>query len=230
LTEVAPARKEEVLAQFPDGSAALALSPAGRGTAVFANFPVAPDGSNIAGSPLFPAMLHELVRALRTSVSEGLNTPGNPWQIDVLELKASDSDEKPYVVKAPDGRALDAVVLARGRTVRLALPAVALPGHYPVTHGAAQADVGVVNVDPKETDTRPLAIAELVKTEGADRGATISVVDDEGQLTSAGRPTELWPHLAAVVAVCLSGEMLLLALWRRRRAKAVSQRLEGRAR
>ena len=230
LTEAAPARQEEVLAQFPDGSAALALSPAGRGTAVFANFPVAPDGSNIAGSPLFPAMLHELVRALRTSVSEGLNTPGNPWQIDVLELKPSDSDEKPYAVKAPDGRTLGAVVLARGRTVRLALPAVALPGHYPVTHGAAQADVGVVNVDPKETDTRPLAIAELVRTEGADRGATISVVDDEGQLTSAGRPTELWPHLAAVVAVCLSGEMLLLALWRRRRAKVVSQRLEGRAR
>jgi len=55
--------------------------------AVFANFPVAPDGGNLAGSPLFPAMLHEIVRTLRTSIAEELNAPGNPWQIDVVEAK-----------------------------------------------------------------------------------------------------------------------------------------------
>jgi hypothetical protein len=230
LTEITPARKDEVLLEFADGSAALAISPAGRGAVVFANFPIAPDGGNLAGSPLFPAMLHEIVRTLRTSITEEMNTPGNPWQIDVVEAKASGAEEKPYEVKSPDGGKVDATVVSRGRTVRLAMPAASLTGHYPVMRGEEQVDVGVVNVDPKETDTRPLALADLVKAESASGGGSVSVLDDEGQLMSAGRPTDLWHHMVAIAGVCLFAEMLMLALWRRRPQRVADLRLEGRAR
>jgi len=74
-------------------------------------------------------------------------------------------------VKSPDGGKVSATVVARGRTVRLAMPAVALAGHYPVMRGGEQADVGVVNVDPRETDTRPLALADLVKGESVSAAA-----------------------------------------------------------
>jgi hypothetical protein len=236
MTAILAERKDEVLAQFPDGSAALSLSPAGRGMAVFANFPVALDGSDIAGSPLFPILLQELMRSLRTTGGEGADTPGRPWNLDVLESHAAvasapatmavataaksaastpASADTSYAVKDPGGKELETVVISRGRTVRLGLPPAAVPGHYPVSAGGAVVDVGVVNVDAKETDTRQMNMADLLSPEVAPQGGAVSLVNEEGQLASVGRPTLLWPYLAALVVICLAAEMLLLAFWRR---------------
>ncbi len=229
LTDVVPTRKEEVLARFPDGSAALSLSPAGRGAAIFVNFPVAPDGSDLVGNPLFPSLLHELMRALRTSGAGDADTPGTRWHIDVAAGQSPEGDEDACNVVGPDGQEIEAVVVARGRTVRLALPPASVPGHYRVSRGGAQVNVGIINVDAKETDTRQLNITGLLDAANVPRAGMVSVLDTEGQLISAGRPTRLWPHLAALAALCLGAEMLLLAVWRRRRGLVLGARLEGRA-
>src|SRR5207247_1981713 len=102
---VADERKAEVLLSFPDGSAALAMSSIGKGAAVFANFPLTPDASNLAGSPLFPVLMHELLRILRRSSEEHDTAPGEPWFVDVPGASASEAG---LTVSAPDGQRIEA--------------------------------------------------------------------------------------------------------------------------
>ena len=64
-----------------------------------------------------------------------------------------------------------------------------------------------VNIDPRESDTRPLAVENLKP--GA--GALVSVIRDEEDLLLAGKTRPLWPALAATAALMLALEMLLLA-------------------
>jgi len=71
--------------------------------------------------------------------------------------------------------------------------------------------VAAVNIDPAESDTRPLAV-ETLKS-GSD--SLVSVVRQDEELMLAGRTRPLWPELAGAAAVFLALEMLLLAVWRR---------------
>jgi len=221
LTEVKEGRKDEVLIFFEDGSAALALSPAGRGAAVYANFSLAPGGGNAVGSPLFPALLHELVRALRRGEEGQAASPGRAWQIDVPSPLGG-SAEAEYEVISPAGKKVNALVVARGRTVRLALQAAEAPGHYRVRHNGTLAAVGVVNVDPRESDTRAFPTSYLTDPAASAQTAGVAVVDDEGRLLSAGRPRPLWPWLAALAAALVAAEMLTLAFWRKRSARPLA--------
>lgn len=226
LTETDDARRDEVLLAFADGSAALSLSAAGRGAVVFLNFPIALDGSTVAASPVFPSMLHELMRELRRAGDEGADTPGRPWHMDVVA--ATGGDAAPLRVTDPAGRPIEATVVSRGRTVRLALPPAAQPGHYAVVQGDTLLDVGVVCPDPKETDTRELDLAALV-SDGGPAGAAVTVVGDEGERIRIARSVPLWHYFAAAAAASLAAEMLLLALWRRTPSRPMPAPLEGRA-
>ena len=228
LTETIVSRKDESLVRFADGSTGLSLSAAGRGLAVFANFPLTPDGGSLAGSPLFPPLLHELMRALRRTSDADVNTPGKTWHIDVATAEQAAGEAKEYRVFGPDGKPLDAVVLTRGRTVRLALPAVSQPGHYPVRLGSTLADLGIVNVHSDETDTRQMTIADLVADGGPGR-PPVALVGDEGDIVSAGKVRTLWPHLAALAALLFGAEMFLLAVWRHVPQRAARQHLRGRS-
>ena len=67
-----------------------------------------------------------------------------------------------------------------------------------------------MNIDPRESDTRPLAVESLKP--GA--GALVSVIRDEEDLLLAGKTRPLWPALAATAALMLALEMMLLAFWR----------------
>ena len=226
LTEILAGRKDEVLIYFADGSAALALSPAGRGAAVFANFPLRPDGGSLPGSPLFPALMHELLRTLRGSAEDQATTPGFAWQIDVPG--AATPKEPAYDVVSPSGGKVEATVVARGRAVRLALPAAEIPGHYRVMQGGALVAVGLVNVDPRESDTRALPLNYLTDPAGAGKTG-VAVLDDEGKLRRAGTVLSLWPWLAGFAAAFLGLEMLLLALWRKVPQRAVTPLFKVRA-
>ena len=228
LTQVLSGRKEEVVAYFRDGSAALSFSPAGRGTAVFANFPMTPDGGNLVGSPLFPALVHELLRALRGMANESTTTPGTVWEIDVPSVSARTAQTR-YEVTDPNGRAVQSTVVARGRSVRLALPPVTTAGHYRIHADGDAAGVEAVNVDSRESDTRPVPLTHLVDEAGRGREGSVAVLDDEGELVLAGRVRPLWPWLAGAAAAFLGIEMLLLAIWRRRPRRAPEPRLAGRA-
>lgn len=226
LTEALEGREDEVLVHFADGSAALALSPAGRGAAVYVNFPLAPSGGNVAGSPLFPALLHELLRALRRGEETHAATPGHPWQLDVPQPLGG-AGEGACQVLGPDGKPVEALVVSRGRTVRLSLPPADRPGHYRVRRQGVVAAVGVVNVDPRESDTRPMPTRTLAETAGGGQAGAVAVLDDEGKLVHAGKARALWPWLAALACVALACEMLLLSFWRRGPRRAVARHAGG---
>ncbi len=226
LTENVLNRKEEVLAVFADGSAGLSISPAGRGLAVFANFPIAPETSNAVRSPLFLPMLHELMRALRRTGETAINTPGNDWTVDVLTEENGDSDQNLYTLHGPNGETPRVEVLARGRVVRLAVGAVPNPGNYLVKLDQTPVDYAVVNVHPDETDTRQMNVVDLVEDQ-AEGGAAVAVLDAEGEITRAGKARPLWPILAALTGILIAAEMLVLALWRSTGQRAPKPILRG---
>lgn len=223
LTSPDPSRGSEIIATYGDGSAALSISPAGRGSVLIANLPLSPDGSDLAGSPLFPALLHECLRALRSSTAEEETAPGEPWHVDAVEPSdAADSpdaggEDPPYRVLAPDGSEVAAAVVSRGRVTRLALPPVERPGPYRVLAGDRPVGVGVVNVAARETDTRRLPLAQLASQMGS--GDRVAVVDESGEESRLAGPRLLWPECLALAAAALGAEMLLLALWQTGRRK-----------
>jgi hypothetical protein len=198
-------RSADTLLSYPDGSAALTISRAGHGAMVLVNLPLTPDGGDFIGHPVFPALLHELLRALREDSPGVAVTPGAPWTLD-----APTAGEGPVTVTDPDGKAVQAEVLASGRTTRLALPAARAPGVYSVKQAGAVVTYEAVNVDPRESDTRPMALENLKP--GPNSAVTIQ--HNEEEVSTGQKARDLWPQLAAVVLILLSIEMLMLALWR----------------
>jgi len=205
-TQVLDGRSGDVLLSYADGSAALTFSPVGKGAAVFANLPLTPDGGDFIGSPLFPATIHELMRTLRRSSEIHSVNPGTSWV-----LEAPRKGEGSLTISDPEGGPVEGQLLASGRAARLAMPAARLPGIYTVKQGGVLVGAEAVNVDARESDTRPIALDKLKG--GA--GTAISVMRDERDLLLAGKAKPLWPQLAITAAVLLALEMILLALWRR---------------
>ncbi len=208
-------RRDEVLAAFADGSPALALSAAGRGSAVYFNLPLAPAASNLAGSPLFPALLHECLRALRETREPAEARPGLerrlvsrdiPLNLDASRLRLFDSG----------GAEIPARILAQGRVWRWELPPADRTGLCAVRAGEKTLEYGVVNLDPREADTRPVALADIAEVNTA---TPVARLDAGGDLRRIGQARPLWPELLALAALCLAAETALLAGWRRREAR-----------
>ena|GEM_PF-995237 len=208
-TQTVQGRANDILFTYSDNSAALTLSTVGKGSAVFANLPLTLDAGDFVGSPLFPALLHELLRSLRRGDEERTVTPGNAWTLDAPT--AGDAEMK---VTDPEGKPVEAKVVSSGRITRLSLPVARIPGAYAARQADSIVAVAAVNIDPRECDTRPLAVENLKPG----TGALVSVIRDEEDLLLAGKTRPLWPALAVTAALMLALEMLLLAFWRRSRS------------
>lgn len=204
--QMVESRRGEVMLWHADGSPALTLSGNGLGASVFVNLPLTPDAGGFIGHPLFPAMLHELLRHLRQSAEEQATTPGSAWMLDVPAR-----GEEALAVSDPQGKAVEARVVSSGRTTRLALPPARLPGACVVKQGDVVIAQAVVNVDARESDTRPIALESLKRGQGS----AVTVARDEDDLLLTGKTRQLWPWLAGAAAALLGLEMALLALWRR---------------
>jgi hypothetical protein len=206
LNQVLENRKSDVLFSYADGSAALTFSAVGKGSAVFANLPLTPDGGDFIGHPLFPAVLQELLRSLRRGNEQaGGVKPGEVWT-----LETASSGDAAVEVTDPEGKRLTTQTLSSGRTTRLAMPAARLPGLYLVKQGGQNTGAGVVNVDARETDTRQIALENLKTSQGG----AMSVVRQEEDLLVEGKSRPLWPQLAMAALIFFALEMLLLAWWR----------------
>ncbi len=213
--QVPAGRSGEVLLAYPDGSAALTFSSVGKGAMVLANLGLTPESGDFIGNPMFPATLHELLRALRRAAEAREVRPGSAWT-----LETPTRNDAPVTVSDPMGHGVACQVIASGRATRLALPAASLPGLYVVKQGQAVVGAAAVNVDARESDTRPIALTQIK----AGPGAAATFVLGEEELLAAGRTRPLWPQLAAAVALLLAVEMLLLAAWRGDRPKEVAAR------
>jgi len=78
-----------------------------------------------------------------------------------------------------------------------------VPGIYTVKQGGVEVGAAVVNIDPRESDTRPIPIESLK----GGVGATVSVARDEEDLVVGAKSRPLWPQLAG----CVLTPALLLA-------------------
>jgi hypothetical protein len=121
--------------------------------------------------------------------------------------------EEVISVTDPEGKPVEARVVASGRMTRLALPPARLPGAYAVKQGDAVIAQAVVNVDARESDTRPIALESLK----SGPGSAVTVARDEDDLLLTGKTRQLWPWLAGAAAALLGLEMALLSLWRKPR-------------
>jgi len=216
--QVLEGRGGDVLLSYPDGSAALTLSATGRGATVFANLPLTPDGGDFIGSPMFPALLHELLRAMRHDSAAPTVAPGAAWVLDVPA-----SGEGAITVIDPEDHPVEVKVVASGRTTRVALPAAKIPGAYVIKQAGVAVAQAVVNVDPRESDTRPMALENLK----GGKSSSVTVVRGGGDMLLAGKTRQLWPQLAGAAAALLGLEMLLLAWWRKSTPKPVSPAVTG---
>ncbi len=210
----APGRQEQVILWYDDEVPALALSRVGQGGLALINVPVAPRGSDLVGTSLFSPLLHECLRHLRSAQSADEAVPGLDWQ-HTLAI------DGPVQVRDPHGQAVAHSATVHGRHQRLRIGAVAEPGLYPIVHGDTVIDYAVVNLDARETDTRPIAAEDLVDP---DADTPVFVHDDERRLALAGRPQALWPWLVLIAAAALAGECLIAILWRRGRPAVVGGR------
>jgi hypothetical protein len=203
--QVLEGRSGDVLLSYPDGSAALTFSSAGQGAVVFVNMPVTPLGGDLIGSPMFPAMLHELLRTLRRNSDERTVSPGSAWLLNVPT-----SGEGAVTVTDPEGHPVEARVVTSGRMTRLAISGARLPGVYVVKQADTIVASAAVNVDAHESDTRPIALESLKSGEGS----SVRVMRGEDDLLLTGKMRPLWPQLAGAAAIFLALEMLLMVLWR----------------
>lgn len=208
-TQAMPGRDEETLLRYTDRSAALTLSSVGKGSVVFVNLPLTPDGTDLIGHPLFPSLMHELLRTLRRGEETREATPGFTWTLEAIA-----AGEANLTVFDPSGQVVPAQVVSSGRTTRLALPPAQRAGLYTARQAETIVGSAAINIDPRESDTRPAALEQI--RPGA--GASVAMVRDDGELSLAGDSRPLWPQCAAAALLFFYGEMLLLALWRQRRA------------
>ncbi|MCP4218069.1 MAG: hypothetical protein GY765_25725 [bacterium] len=202
-TQITASRKEEILMRHSDGSAAFAVSDTGRGTAVYMNFPVSPNSGNLAGSPLFPALMHECLDL------GGKNTADKARPGMALEIRIPGGDEKQEVL-GPDGQGLEYSRVSLGNQAKLTIPGTNLPGIYPVYLDKKRISFGVVNIDPVECDTRRFPVREL---ESGDPDSPL-VAYSADKLKMETRK-DLWPNLWVLVALFTGLEMLVLAIWRK---------------
>lgn len=207
MTIPRPGRETELLAIHADGSAALTYTSFGNGTAILVNIPLDPQESNLAGSPLFPALVHEMLRTLRHRQPDAEPTLGEAFTFPVPAPASGDAPS----LRAPDGTRIPLEVLARGHRWLLSAPPLPRPGMYHILDGDTPMGVIPLNVSPRETDTRPVHLESIL-----DSPTPVSVVTGDGDLLRAGQPRTLRPWLLLVVVCAVMVELLLLACWPKR--------------
>jgi hypothetical protein len=204
-TQTLEARKDDVVLSFGDGSAALAISAMERGSAVFVNLPLTPDGGDFIGSPTFPSLLHEMLRALRRGTEAQSLTPGNASTVEVPT-----PGDGPLTVLDSANKRVESKVISSGRITKLALPVLRQPGICVVKQSDNAIGAAAINIDGLESDTRAIPVEKL-KTA---IGSNVVVAQNEDDLLGETKNRPLWPQLAAAAAALLALEMLLLAVWR----------------
>ncbi len=207
---VQPDRAADVALAYSDGSAALTVSAKGQGAVVFVNMPLTVEGGDLVGHPIFPALLHELLRSSRSGNQKHAVTPGTAWTLDVPTPQ-----EGPLTAVDPAGQPVEVKILSSGRITQLAMPPASAPGIFLVRQNGALAAAGVVNVDARESDTRTIALEKIKPGSGS----AVTVIRGEEDLTLGENNRPLWPRCAGAAAGLAGLEMLLLAVWRGPEAK-----------
>jgi hypothetical protein len=202
-------RNARILARYPDGSSALAATSAGSGRVLWANFPVVPDRSNLAASPLLPALIHECLAFFGDGGTDTEGRPGRRWEV---VLPRVDGDVRPQVVDS-DGRVIASQAISLGDRKKLTIQPPEKTGVYRILDNDRLIAKAVVNIDPRESDPRRINAEDLVETLVKTNSRARVVTDSDGLVKASQNP--LWHWAGVGTAIFLLAEMLLLSFWRR---------------
>ena len=205
MTTIKDDRKSEVLITYPDGTAALAVSPCGQGRVFFLNIPPCSDGGNLVASPLFAPLLHECL-AMEKNVGSGDARPGVAWEIIVKQNFAPAS----LKVLGPEKREIGFEAVSLGSNMRLAMEPALMPGVYTALQGTQTAAMGVINIDPEESDFR---LADPTDLANKNRDASGSITVQGKSIMVNSDKKDLWPLAAIILCIFLMLEMLVLGFW-----------------
>ncbi len=199
------------LMHYPDGSAAMVITPAAKGKVIFMNYSITPHFGNLVSSPLFPALIHECLRFSPSHDSAKSNYPDN--SLDIL-VPYSSNNTMTLQVRNPKKKILEYNQVALGKYIKLTIAETNIPGFYPVYLGKNKKGFGVINVNPIESDTRLYPLDKIEKTSMP--GLNKAVIAKAHSTLLKSTQKKLWPIASLVLAGLLAIEMLTLAVWRKR--------------
>jgi hypothetical protein len=196
---------------FDEGTPALSLRRYGEGAFALANFSAAPKSGDLGRHGAFVALVQSLATELE--LADGAF---RPTYVGEALLIACGGDGGALAVRDPSGAPIaDAVILQDRTQTSVALQRTRRAGAYEVTSSGRTVAIGVVNVDPRESDPKAMdaeAIAAMLRPHGAGDSADAPVAAGAMPIREG---TPLW-WVAIVVALGLVGiELALLAAWKR---------------
>ena len=196
-----------VILRFGDETPAMAVAEHGLGTLLLMNLSVSEFSSNLARQRIFPAWIQDLVKQLDVSQPAAASFVAG----QSIEAEVWKDDLRRHSVRSPSGRIVETVEEPMGDRSRIRFPADEL-GFYALA-GARDTHRWAVNVDPVESDLRPVDRAQLpVPDDQASDAAFVAGHADYRQVAQ-GRPVLHWFLFAALAVLGL--ELLLQLSFRR---------------
>ncbi|MEM9417531.1 MAG: BatA and WFA domain-containing protein [Planctomycetota bacterium] len=205
-----------VLLRYRNGQAALASQPLGAGRVMAATFSPSADSGDLGKYAVFVVLMQSLAEQL-TAASDtvGQALAGLPITL-VADAEVDPQGPAPRI-ETPTGTADNSAVFARDGDTPVATLAVADDtGFYAWRQGPATLGRAAVNLDPRESDLRPMpsdALASVLSEHGAAVAAVASVGHSSKTLSTGGTGLWGWMLLGALGLLCV--EMGLLGGWRR---------------
>lgn len=207
-----------VLLRYADGQPALATRPVGQGQVVAATFSPASEVGDLGKYGVFVVLMQSLAEPLTARGDRnGPALAGRP--VSVPADAAVDPQGPPSRLETPGGAAARDVVFTLDADNPVAtLPVGDRAGFYTWRQGPATLGQAAANVDPRESDLRPMPGDTLASTLARRGAATASVsVSGVGEIENTLRlgGTALWGWMWMAVLGLLCVEMGVLGGWRR---------------
>lgn len=225
LARVALGRSWRVTGLSPDarvllhddrGEPTLAARPVGRGRVVGATFSPANDVGDLGKYGVFVVLMQSLAEQLTTrSDTAGQSIAGSATPITAAsEINPQGPASR---IETPGGGTARNVVFSLDTDTAVAtLPVGERVGFYTWRQGLAVVGSAAANVDPRESDLRPMpaeTLASALARHGAATASVTGVGDSSETLRFGGTALWGWMLLGALGLMCV--EMGLLGRWRR---------------
>jgi len=208
----------ETLLTYADGTIALAQSRLGAGSLVLANFSPRPDHSDLARRNVFPPLVHEIVKGLRSPRLEVQEThPGEAASLSVELDERPEGDPLKVSVLGPDGAPVRALVNLAKETASVTVPRAEHSGFYNVLVNGEVIDTISVNPDPDESDLRPLPLDGLNRlTDSSGAGPEVRALPPGAAIRELREGKIVWPWVLLSAFGFLLLESTLAHRWRTR--------------
>ena len=201
----------EVLARYGDGNLAMGKASIGAGLLLLCNFSAGRDASDIAQTPAFVPLVHELVKSARPREGAAARAlVGFPASGSV----PLDGTGAGLLILAPSGKTVSATTDRHGASLAVILSSVQENGFYRINDGSRHLGSIPVNVDPRESDLLPLTETQMRELSASpDRKIATAAAQSVRAVGALLEGVPIWPYLLLAALALLGVEQAaLLAL------------------